>query len=154
MDNLNNNVNTTKRMPKNKRPIKQKETRCYFWQDGFSINESRLSALIIILFTLIIFVLVMMILNVPIPNIPAGVENIITTLIWAICGVNVFNKVSNFFNPNNQSNYNVYSNYEPYDYNNSYDTTSYNDNMNSQLNDSTSIQLNGDSTSNLGRNGV
>lgn len=157
IDNTNmNNKKINKRTPKNKninKPVQKRR----FWQDGFSINESRMSALIIILFSLIVFVLVMMILNVPIPDVPVGLKDIITTLIWAICGVNVFNKVSNFFSPNNSiGNYNGYNGYSGYNnygtnYGITYDTNNYSDGDIADI----SISANtNNSTSNLGRDGV
>lgn len=116
MDGMNNKNNN----PTNSRKVKKIKK---FWQDGFSLDESRISALIIILFIMIAFILIMMITGVPIPDVPPGVKDIITTLIWAICGVNVFNKVSNFFNPHNRNN----SNYGNYDYGyNNYNYTSTN----------------------------
>lgn len=142
-------------------PQKQKKG-FHFWEDGFSIDESRISVLIIILVVLITFVIVMACFNIPIPDIPAGFKDIITTLIWAVCGVNVFNKVSAFFNPygnmtNGSGGYNNYSMYG--NYGTSYVDPTLTNTATTTTSTTTSDQslsddLSDNSTSNLGRDGV
>lgn len=153
-----------KQTESNTKPQKRKKG-WKFWEDGFSIDESRVSALIVVLMILVIFIIIMTTLNIPIPDVPVGFKDIITTLIWAICGVNVFNKVSNFFNPygnvmngynnsyNNGYNYNSYNN--GYNYNNNgYNYNNYNSTTYSDPTITSTINPNTTSTSSLGRDGV
>ena len=147
--------------PKNNTKVQKKEPKIKkFWQDGFSIDETRVSALIILLFILTIFALTLAVLNIPIPDIPVGIKEIITTLIWAICGVNVFNKVSSFFNPYNNSTYSNYgnnygSNYGYNNYSNGYsNNNSYSNYDNNYSTNSSNVQPSPEPTSSSGRESV
>jgi hypothetical protein len=80
-----------------------------FWQDGLSINETRISTLIISFIVTLIFSLYMYIAK---GDISTNLMTLLTTLIWAIASVNIADRISGIFN-GGTNNY-PYSSYTPY----------------------------------------
>lgn len=69
-----------------------------FWKDGFSIQETKFSLLMVAFAIGFIFALIMYFLH---GDISHNLLNLLTTLIFAIAGVNVADKLSQFFNGKN-----------------------------------------------------
>lgn len=68
-----------------------------FWKDGLSIDEGRISTLIILCFVAAIFGLVMYKINGDISN---NLLEMIKTLIYIIGGVNITDKITSAMNKN------------------------------------------------------
>jgi hypothetical protein len=76
-------------------------TKKWFWQNGLSIDETKLSALILCLFGCLIFGGIN---YSTIGDISANLTTIITALIYSIAGVNITNSIVNRFSTaNNKS---------------------------------------------------
>lgn len=80
----------------------QKTAKQWFWKDGLSIDETKLSSLILCLFGCMLFGGVSYI---HVGDISTNLTTIITALIYAIAGVNITNSVLNRFNVGSSSQY-------------------------------------------------
>lgn len=82
----------------------------HFWVDGLSINESKVSTLIVCLLACISFAGYIYINKGDISN---NLTTLTTTLIWGIAGVNIADKISGMVSHNANAN-NEYNNYDAY----------------------------------------
>lgn len=74
-----------------------------YWKDGLSIDETKVSALIVSLFITLAFTLTMYALTsfaicAVVPSVLDNSAKILTAFIWAIAGVNMTEKITTFFN--------------------------------------------------------
>lgn len=132
-------------MEKNK-SIKPKKKNINFWENGLTVDESKVSVLVVSLLICVAFAGYSYVKN---GDITENFTTIITTLIWGIAGVNVADRINSVFNSNNKKLNNYYDensmygayNYNSYDYN-SYNNPSYNNSTSTNLNEQTTFDYN------------